>query len=636
MVATRSSSRTPETPPPPPPRSPTLSTTPSSAGVAMTAMLSATGETTIPTSTGTIRVRPYRTPSSTKADKFKAVLSFEPRHSSFDRENKRSQTDEFRGFFTLFWICLALLFVRTSLDSWDAHRTLLSLNFGYLITRDVAVLAFADLVMVASMLLAVPFVKCLQHRYFSYYWTGVAIQHAFQAAYLGVAIWWGWARQWYWVQSGFLVLHCLASLMKIHSYMAHNGLLSTVYFRLQDEKRTLDQYVDSLPGGYDAVIAEAAARQVELEEQEAAAGTTSGGATPLGTPGVNTPASIDDALASASASALSGAASSTVPPAIALSHVHDGDLRKRATAGSKRRALHPATDALPAPAKGLPLGTSLEPSHHTTPHRPRPVSQLAWSADDRVALLARNVDQMDDELRSNGPRGLAWPENVTYRHFFEFMFFPTLVYQLEYPRTNSIRPLYVLEKILATFGTFSLIYLITEHYIMPYTPKPGHSLLHTFVQLALPMIVNYLLIFYIIFECVCAGFAELSYFADREFYQDWWNSTSWDEFSRKWNKPVHTFLLRHVYASTMSGLRFSRTTAMMATFLLSALCHELVMAVVTKKIRPYLFLMQMIQLPMIAVGRLPIVRRNKTIGNIVFWIGLMMGFPLLAICYLVF
>ena len=81
-------------------------------------------------------------------------------------------------------------------------------------------------------------------------------------------------------------------------------------------------------------------------------------------------------------------------------------------------------------------------------------------------------------------------------------------------------------------------------------------------------------------------------FADREFYQDWWNSTSWDQFSRKWNKPVHTFLLRHVYASTIEGLKLSRTSATFITFLLSALCHELVMAVVTKKIRPYLFLMQ--------------------------------------------
>lgn len=56
-----------------------------------------------------------------------------------------------------------------------------------------------------------------------------------------------------------------------------------------------------------------------------------------------------------------------------------------------------------------------------------------------------------------------------------------------------MRPLVVLEKIAATFGTFSLIYTITEHYIMPYTPKPGDSLLNSFFNLALPMMVNYLL-----------------------------------------------------------------------------------------------------------------------------------------------
>ena len=81
-------------------------------------------------------------------------------------------------------------------------------------------------------------------------------------------------------------------------------------------------------------------------------------------------------------------------------------------------------------------------------------------------------------------------------------------------------------------------------------------------------------------------------FADRQFYDDWWNSTSWDEFSRKWNKPVHTFLLRHVYASTMSSYKLTRQSAMFVTFLLSAAAHELVMAIVTKKIRFYLFAMQ--------------------------------------------
>jgi hypothetical protein len=34
---------------------------------------------------------------------------------------------------------------------------------------------------------------------------------------------------------------------------------------------------------------------------------------------------------------------------------------------------------------------------------------------------------------------------------------------------------------------------------------------------------------------------------------------------------------------------------------------------------------------MIAVGRMPIMRRNKTVGNLFFWIGLMMGFPFLYV-----
>ena len=141
-------------------------------------------------------------------------------------------------------------------------------------------------------------------------------------------------------------------------------------------------------------------------------------------------------------------------------------------------------------------------------------------------------------------------------------------------------------------------------------------------------------------------------FADRRFYDDWWNSTSWDEFSRKWNKPVHTFLLRHVYASSISSYKLSRQSAMFFTFLLRAAAHELVMAIVTKKIRyvlflypficpftesnlyrMYLFVMQLAQIPLIAVGRLPAIKKNKLLGNVVFWLGLYAGFPLLCVAY---
>lgn len=68
----------------------------------------------------------------------------------------------------------------------------------------------------------------------------------------------------------------------------------------------------------------------------------------------------------------------------------------------------------------------------------------------------------------------------------------------------------MLEKTLATFGTFFVIYVITEHWIMPIQPTPNTPFLRAFVQLALPMMINYLLIFYIMFECICNAFAELT------------------------------------------------------------------------------------------------------------------------------
>jgi len=75
---------------------------------------------------------------------------------------------------------------------------------------------------------------------------------------------------------------------------------------------------------------------------------------------------------------------------------------------------------------------------------------------------------------------------------------------------------------------------------------------------------------------------------------------------------------------------------MFITFLMSALAHELVMAVVTKKIRMYLFLLQLVQIPLIAISRTPAIKRNKLMGNIVFWVGLYAGFPLLCVAYVAY
>jgi sterol O-acyltransferase len=47
--------------------------------------------------------------------------------------------------------------------------------------------------------------------------------------------------------------------------------------------------------------------------------------------------------------------------------------------------------------------------------------------------------------------------------------------------------------------------------------------LDAIASLLIPFTVGYMILFYMVFDVACNGFAELTRFADREFYSDWWN-----------------------------------------------------------------------------------------------------------------
>ncbi|KAK9764416.1 Sterol O-acyltransferase 2 (Sterol-ester synthase 2) [Basidiobolus ranarum] len=244
-------------------------------------------------------------------------------------------------------------------------------------------------------------------------------------------------------------------------------------------------------------------------------------------------------------------------------------------------------------------------------------------------------DQINDACTSLAKGNVQYPNNVTVKNFWEYLLFPTLVYELDYPRTERIRPWYLFEKCLAFLGTFILLYVTIEHQIIPILDDSveNTSVIFTILQLIFPFMIAHLLVFYIIFECVCNGFAEISRFADRSFYDDWWNSATFDEYARKWNRPVHLFLLRHVYLDSIQTYKLSKKSATYLTFLLSSCLHELVMVIITRRFRLYLFFLQMFQLPLIWLGRRPIVHRYPWLGNTLFWFGLVSGIPLLGVLY---
>ena len=228
---------------------------------------------------------------------------------------------------------------------------------------------------------------------------------------------------------------------QMHSYMAHNGMLATVYFRLKREKVDLEDALSNAPGGRNAVTEEATSRRAAYVETN----------TPIGTPGLEIPTGTPTAQTVNFVTPGEGA-TGYVQPAGASSNSSGSssspskDSSPDRSQGLRRRSIMKAATAstpkrkgtgMPQPDPDLPHGTSLEPSHNSMPHSPRDPNVLSYSSDEKIAVLARNIDMMEDELRSNGSNGLVWPQNVTYRNYFEYMFFPTLVYQLEYPRTDT-------------------------------------------------------------------------------------------------------------------------------------------------------------------------------------------------------
>ncbi|PPQ64222.1 hypothetical protein CVT24_008598 [Panaeolus cyanescens] len=582
------------------------------------------------TSTGTLYVsKPYRSKSSKR---LRALITFAPRKSVFDITNEESSTNEFRGFFSLFWISIFIFSVQTYVRSIEASGRPLNLQFATMFSQDAITLAWSDALLVLSTGICVPFAKAMKNGWISYYWTGLILQHILQTSILFGAISWTFNRNWPWVQSGFLTLHSIVMVMKMHSYITVNGQLQDVSRQSQRLRRKLEKATESV-GGWDRAMKIATEKQAEIEAASSSSNSPpnepnekEGTPVPIGTPvvptgasssyvDVNTAHKLRKRLASVAAQSYQNGSHKLTPendPSVQVVH-------KLQT----RDGTQPASYVIQDDETELPEGVMPNPLIH--------------HPDSQIAALAKDYSELQSEMVSTGPVYVKWPQNITWKNFAVYQLIPSLVYELEYPRTDRIRPLYLFEKTVATFGTFALLYTVTESFILPYTAIASQqSFLRSLLDLALPFMMAYLLLFFIIFGTSIPMKSVLSTVYTEIDGHPRWNSTSWDEFSRKWNRPVHTFLLRHVYAATIMSYKLSRTTAMFVTFLLSACVHELVMAVVTRKFRMYLFILQLIQIPLIMVGRIPAIKRNKLLGNVVFWLGLYAGFPLLCVAYVAY
>lgn len=153
--------------------------------------------------------------------------------------------------------------------------------------------------------------------------------------------------------------------------------------------------------------------------------------------------------------------------------------------------------------------------------------------------LLRLREDLATELTS--PLGnISYPQNLHLRNFVDYLFCPTLCYEIEYPRRSHRRWSEITYKTMAVFGCIFLLTLTSEEYIVPVLHE-AHSqlemvtnmvdkalvLAETISMLLFPFMITFLLVFLVIFEYILGAFAELTRFADRHFYSDWWNSCDW-------------------------------------------------------------------------------------------------------------
>lgn len=171
-------------------------------------------------------------------------LEFTRQLSTFDRQNPTFHASQFHGFFTLFWLGVALLILKVAANNWRVYGTIWGKNeiVRLMLRKDVLVLGLSDFAVCWSTLVCLGLQRLILRGYLRWSGLGWVLQNVgdiivlarytvakyrgwqiWQTTYLGVSLWWTYHRDWPWTHTVFMVLHCLTMLMKQHSYAFYNG-----------------------------------------------------------------------------------------------------------------------------------------------------------------------------------------------------------------------------------------------------------------------------------------------------------------------------------------------------------------------------------------------------------------------------
>ncbi|XP_037022457.2 diacylglycerol O-acyltransferase 1 isoform X2 [Artibeus jamaicensis] len=262
-----------------------------------------------------------------------------------------------------------------------------------------------------------------------------------------------------------------------------------------------------------------------------------------------------------------------------------------------------------------------------------------WCREHRARAKAKNasIGKKADGAAAQYTGAVSYPDNLTYRDLYYFLFAPTLCYELNFPRSPRIRKRFLLRRLFEMlFFTQLQVGLIQQWMVptiqnsmKPFKDMDYSRIIERLLKLAVPNHLIWLIFFYWLFHSCLNAVAELMQFGDREFYRDWWNSESVTYFWQNWNIPVHKWCLRHFY-KPMLRRGYSKWLASTGVFLASAFFHEYLVSIPLRMFRLWAFTGMMAQIPLAwIVSRF--FRGNY--GNAAVWLSLILGQPVAVLMY---
>ncbi|KAL7639769.1 UNVERIFIED_CONTAM: hypothetical protein RMT77_009179 [Armadillidium vulgare] len=235
---------------------------------------------------------------------------------------------------------------------------------------------------------------------------------------------------------------------------------------------------------------------------------------------------------------------------------------------------------------------------------------------------------------------VVYPDNLTLADLYYFLAAPTLCYELNFPRSLRIRKRFLLRRILELFILFNILLGLFQQWIIPSVKnsfKPFAEMNYMkcterILKLAIPNHLLWLIWFYSFFHSFLNMMGEVLRFGDRNFYQDWWNARDVGTFWRLWNMPVHKWCVRHLFVP-MIKLKFSKRTASLAVFFVSAFFHEYFVSIPLNMYKIHVFMGMLVQVPLVSFSSILANSVGDRAGNVVVWASLILGQPVGIMVY---